>query len=587
MVADGPRQGKLGDVDTKGVTYSLPQELQISVEKVLTEWETSGKVARLWARDASLWTDADEASWLGWLDIVEEQANHLEALAAHARDVESGGYSDALLLGMGGSSLGPEVLSQTFGQQPLHPRFHVLDSTDPAQVRSFEQRVDLSRTLFIVASKSGTTLEPNALLKYFFDEVEHMVGPEAGTRFMAITDPDSRLEHQASELGFLHVFHGVPDIGGRFSALSHFGLVPAATMGLDVERLLAGALSMVEACRTEAPLSENPGVALGAVLGAGWQQGRDKVTLIASPGIADLGAWLEQLIAESTGKEGKALIPVDGETLIDAASYGADRIFVHLRLDGAPNDEQEEAIGQLEAAGHPVVRITLEDEYALGGEFFRWELATAVAGSIMGINPFNQPDVEASKIATRRLTSAFEATGNLPPETPVLVEQGIKLFADSGYVAQLTAQDDTEMSLEAFLMAHLGEISEGDYFALLAYIEMNDEHADELQAIRDLVLEWKGIATCVGFGPRFLHSTGQAYKGGPNTGVFLQITCDDGADLAVPAKQYTFGVIKSAQARGDFEVLAERGRRALRLHLGPDVKAGLRTLQQILVSALS
>ena len=568
------------------MSFKLPAEFQVAVDEILMDWEQSGKVSRLWNRDATLWTDSDEASWLGWLEIVEEQAHHLEALATHAKNVESGGYSDALLLGMGGSSLGPEVLSQTFGQQALHPRFHVLDSTDPAQVRAFEQRVDLSRTLFIVSSKSGTTLEPNALMLYFFDEVQHMVGSEAGTRFMAITDPDSRLEQKASEFGFLHVFHGVPDIGGRFSVLSHFGLVPAATMGLDVERLLASASRMVESCRQEASLEGNPGVLLGAILGAGWKQGRDKITLVASPGIADLGAWMEQLIAESTGKEGKALIPVDGEALIDAESYGADRVFVYLRLEGAVDDEQEAAIRRLEEAGHPVVTITLEDEYALGGEFFRWEFATAVSGSIMGINPFNQPDVEASKIATRRLTSAFESTGNLPPETPVHVEQGIKLFGDAQYANEL-AGGEGDASLETYLGAHLGKITDGDYFALLAYIEMCDEYAEELQAIRDLVLEWKGVATCVGFGPRFLHSTGQAYKGGPNTGVFLQITCDDGSDLSVPARQYTFGVIKAAQARGDFEVLTERGRRALRLHLGPNVKAGLQTLEQILVAALS
>jgi transaldolase/glucose-6-phosphate isomerase len=569
------------------MTFSLPDEFAEAVQAALEEWERSEKVRRLWERDATLWTGSDEANWLGWLDIVEEQAHHLEALQAYSADVESGGYSDALLLGMGGSSLGPEVLSRTFGRQPLHPRFHVLDSTDPAQVRSFEQRVDLSRTLFIVASKSGTTLEPNALLKFFFDEVQHMVGPEAGARFTAITDPGSRLENQAADLGFLHVFHGVPDIGGRFSALSHFGLVPAATMGLDVARLLASATAMKDLCRVETPVQENPGAVLGAILGVGGISGRDKITLIPSPRIEDLGAWLEQLIAESTGKQGKALIPVDGEPRIEADQYGADRIFIYLRLEDGVDPAQDVVVSGLEAAGHPVVRISVTDESGLAGEFFRWEFATAVAGSIMGINPFNQPDVEASKIATRRLTSAFEASGTLPPETPFHVEDGIKLFADRDYASKLVPEDEEGASLEALLGAHLEQISDGDYFALLAYLEMNETHEEELQAIRELVLEWKGVATCLGFGPRFLHSTGQAYKGGPNSGVFLQITSDHANDVPVPARQYTFGIIEDAQARGDFEVLVERGRRALRVHLGPDTISGLHRLQQIIIAALS
>ena len=568
------------------MTSQLPEAFAKAVQAELDEWEQTEKIRRLWERDATLWTGSDEANWLGWLDIVDEQAHHLEALQAFSNDVESGGYSDALLLGMGGSSLAPEVLSRTFGQQTLHPRFHVLDSTDPAQVRSFEQRVDLSRTLFIVASKSGTTLEPNALLKFFFDEVQHLLSSEAGARFTAITDPGSRLEKGAADLGFLHVFHGVPDIGGRFSALSHFGLVPAATMGLDVARLLASASAMKDLCRVESPISENPGAVLGAILGVGGVSGRDKVTLLASPGIGDLGAWLEQLIAESTGKQGKALIPVEGEPRIEADQYGSDRIFVYLRLENGADPLQDAWVSGLEAAGHPVVRISVEDEFGLAGEFFRWEFATAVAGSIMGINPFNQPDVEASKIATRRLTSAFEASGTLPAETPIYVEGGIKLFADRAYASNLVPEEGKDASLEALLGAHLAQITEGDYFALLAYLEMNEAHEEELQAIRELVLEWKGVATCLGFGPRFLHSTGQAYKGGPDTGVFLQITCDDANDVPVPARQYTFGVIKAAQARGDFEVLMERGRRAVRVHLGPDIVAGLHKLQQIIVSAV-
>ena len=567
-------------------SYSLPVDLVTAVEATLEDWESGEKVRRLWDRDATLWTGAEEANWLGWLDIVADQANHLEALREFARDVEAGGYSDALLLGMGGSSLCPEVLSRTFGQQALHSRFHVLDSTDPAQVRAFEQRVDLSRTLFIVSSKSGTTLEPNALLQFFFDEVQHMVGPEAGARFVAITDPGSILEDHAGEMGFLHVFHGVPLIGGRFSALSHFGMVPAAAMGIDFERLLGTAGEMVDLCRPEIPVEENPGAVLGAILGTASLQGRDKVTFLTSRQVAGLGAWLEQLIAESTGKQGKALIPVDGEPPAEPGTYGDDRIFVYLRLEAEADPDQDAAVSALEEAGQPVVRISLDDPYDLGREFFRWEFATAVAGSVMGVNPFNQPDVESGKIATRRLTSEYEVTGNLTSETPFHAEDGMQLFADAANAAALIDTAGDGATLAGLLAAHLNRLEPGDYFAMLAYLDMNQAHRDELQAIRKLVLQHRGVATCLGFGPRFLHSTGQAYKGGPNTGVFLQVNCDDASDIPVPGRQYSFGIIKAAQARGDFEVLAQRGRRLLRVHLGQDVLGGLRRLREIVTVAL-
>lgn len=567
-------------------SYKLPTALSSAVDATLGDWRSGDKIRRLWQRDRTLWTGADEDDWLGWLDIVADQADHVEALRFFARDVEAGGYSDALLMGMGGSSLCPEVLSQTFGQQARHSRFHVLDSTDPAQVRTFEQRVDLSRTLFIVSSKSGTTLEPNALLQFFFDEVRQMVGTEAGARFVAVTDPGSILDDHASEMGFLHVFHGVPSIGGRFSALSHFGMVPAAAMGIDFERLLGTAGEMVDACRPDLPVEENPGAVLGVILGTAALEGRDKVTLVASPAISGLGAWLEQLLAESTGKQGKALIPVDGEAPSPAKVYGDDRLFVYLRLEPEADPEQDSAFAALEEAGQPVVRITLDDPYDLGREFFRWEFATAVAGSVMGVNPFDQPDVESSKIATRRITSEYEVTGSLPAETPIHVEEGMQLFADAANAGALREAIGDEGSFADLLATHLNRLEAGDYFALLAYLEMNQAHREELQAIRGLVLQHRKVATCLGFGPRFLHSTGQAYKGGPNSGVFLQITCEDASDIPVPGRQYTFGVIKAAQARGDFEVLAQRRRRLLRVHLGRDVLGGLRQLREIISETL-
>jgi transaldolase/glucose-6-phosphate isomerase len=343
---------------------------------------------------------------------------------------------------------------------------------------------------------------------------------------------------------------------------------------------------MVHACSSSVPVDENPGVVLGIILGVLANHGKDKVTLITSPGIKELGAWLEQLLAESTGKDGKGLIPVDLEQVGLPEVYGKDRVFAYIRLESEPDELQDKAVTVLEEAGHPVVRIMVKDIYDLGQEFFRWEIATAVAGSIIGIHAFNQPDVEESKVATRKLTAEYERTGTLPPETPILEDQGIRLFTDERNSAELKKAAGKDQTLAGYLKAHLNRLSSGDYFALLAYIERNDMHQEQLQAVRHSVRDTKKVATCLGFGPRFLHSTGQAYKGGPNTGVFLQITCDDAEDLPVPGQKYTFGVVKAAQARGDFQVLAERGRRALRAHLGSDVKAGLLTLQAAMKKAL-
>ena len=561
--------------------WTLPGPLDAAVRETLDDWTAGGRVGRLWARDATLWTGADEGSWLGWLGIAGDQIAHIDRLVRAAEDVKRGGFHHVLLLGMGGSSLCPEVLKMTFGTIGGAPELHVLDSTDPAQIRAAEGRVDLGQTLFIVSSKSGRTLEPNIYKQYFFDRIRAMVGPtQAGRRFIAITDPGSELSQVAEADRFRHIFFGLPSIGGRYSALSDFGMVPAAIMGLDVGRLLGRAGEMATSCAAGVPVADNPGVVLGTIIGVLATNGRDKVTLIASPGIHDLGAWLEQLLAESTGKEGKGVIPVDREPLGDPAAYGGDRLFIYLRLAAAPDMRQDEQVAALERAGQPVVRITLPDPYDLGAEFFRWEFATAVASSILGINAFNQPDVEASKVATRRLTEQYEETGSLPAETALVEANGIRLFADDRNAAELSDAVAGDRSLDGMLRAHLARIKPGDYAALLAYIEMNDANEGALQAIRRALRDRYQVATCLGFGPRFLHSTGQAYKGGPNTGVFLQITCDDAADLPVPGQKYTFGVVKAAQARGDLQVLAERGRRALRVHLGRDVSAGLAALRR-------
>jgi len=567
-------------------TYTLPENIGAQLAEAMDDWKMAGKVRRLWARDASLWTGTDENTWLGWLSVTEEQLAHKQHLEDVAKDVKAAGFKYALLLGMGGSSLCPEVFDKTFGKIDGFPQLFVLDSTDPAQVKALESKVDLANTVFIVSSKSGTTLEPNIFKQYFFQRVEQTLGAgKAGSRFIAITDPGSKFEQVAQADGFRHIFHGIPSIGGRYSALSDFGMVPASVMGIDALRYLDRADVMAIACSSCLPVDKNPGVQLGLVLGVAAKNGRDKVTLITSPGIWDFGAWLEQLLAESTGKEGKGLIPVDREALGAPEVYGNDRVFAYIRLENGADPAQDKAVDALAKAGHPVVRIALSDIYNLGQEMFRWEIATAVAGSMIGINAFNQPDVEASKIETRKLTTEYEKSGALPPESPILSENGIDLFTDGVNAAALATAAGTDKTLLGYLRAHLNRLKAGDYFALLGYVEMNDAHEKTLHGIRIGVRDKKRVATCLGFGPRFLHSTGQAYKGGPNSGVFLQVTCDDKVDLAVPGQKFTFGIVKAAQARGDFQVLADRKRRALRVHLH-DVESGLAALQAAIAKAL-
>ncbi|MGD0619339.1 MAG: bifunctional transaldolase/phosoglucose isomerase, partial [Bryobacteraceae bacterium] len=537
-----------------------------AVNATISDWGSNGKVKRLWDGDATLWTNDDEAKWLGWLRVSHEQIEHVGAFKAFADEVKNAGFTHAVVLGMGGSSLAPEVFSKTFGQQSGFPLLSILDSTDPAQVRAVEAALDLAKTLFIVSSKSGSTLEPNLYYEYFRSRVEATVGAaNAGQHFVAVTDPGSSMETVAKNAQFRHIFYGVPSIGGRYSALSNFGIVPAAAAGLDIEHLLQGAERMVQACASCVPATDNPGLQLGAVLGTLGRQGRDKVTIIASPAISDLGAWLEQLIAESTGKIGKGLIPVDAEPLGVPAVYGNDRVFAYVRFSPEPDAAQDAAVDAIARAGQPVVRIDVADRYDLGMEFFRWEFAIAVAGSVLGINPFNQPDVETSKIETRKLTEEFEKTGHLPPEDPFV---------------------RPDANLAAALRTHLDKAAAGDYVALLAYIPRNEANIKLLESTRVSIRDAKHVATCVGFGPRFLHSTGQAYKGGPNSGVFVQITCDDANDLAIPGRRYTFGVVKAAQARGDFAVLAQRHRRLLRVHLGTDVEQGLTVLRDAVASAV-
>ncbi len=574
------RIAMLGD-QLCGMEATLPEPLATDVKAVLEDWRKHGKLRDLWAYDASLWTGADEAKWLGWLRVVDDRTADLPALQAFQDEIKAEGFQHILLLGMGGSSLGPEVLAETFGKQPGFPELLILDSTDPAQIAALHARVDLAKTLCIVSSKSGGTLEPNIFKAYFWDAMRQAVGEKAGRHFVAVTDPGSKMQHVAEADGFRQVFMGDPSIGGRYSVLSNFGMVPAAAMGLDLKAFLHSAALMARTCAAGTPPDENPGVRLGAILGSAAKAGRDKVTIVASPGVYDMGAWLEQLLAESTGKQGHGIVPVDDEPLGKPDVYGQDRVFAYLRLTNAPDAAQDAAIMALEQAGQPVVTLSLSSPLQVAQQFFVWEIATAVAGAVIGINPFDQPDVEASKIETKKLTDAYAATGKLPDEAPFLVSDGIKLFTDPRDQDALRQE-----SLDDVIKAHLGRAGPGDYVALLAYIDRNPAHTEMLRKLRARIRDAKHVATCVGFGPRFLHSTGQTYKGGPNSGVVLQITADDAKDLPVPGEKFTFGTVKAAQARGDFDVLAERGRRALRVHLGADVDAGLARLALAVDAAL-
>jgi transaldolase / glucose-6-phosphate isomerase len=574
-----------GSIDQQ--KFALGAGIAKAVETSTEEWRASGKIRRLWQHDKTVWTGTDEDKWLGWLDSVSAAKGKLSDYRDFSAWVKSQGFTDAVVLGMGGSSLGPEVIAETFGQQPGSPKLHVLDSTDPAQVRTMGGSVNLAKTLFIVSSKSGGTTEPNVMKDYFFAQVSKAAGAEkAGGHFVAVTDPGSSLEKVAKAQGFARIFYGDPTIGGRYSVLSPFGLVPAAAAGVDLGRVLDLSLSMVRSCGPDVPPQENPGVQLGLAMGVAGQEGRDKVTILSSKKIADFGAWAEQLIAESTGKDGKGLIPIDGEPLGEPAVYGRDRFFIDLRTEGENDGSHDDKLAALEKAGHPVVRIAMKSIDHIGQEFFRFEIATAVAGAVLGINPFNQPDVEAAKIKTRELTTAFEKNGTLPAEKPVISTNEVALFTDDKNAGALR-KSGADGDLGSWLKAHLGHAGAGDYVALLAYIERDHAHIDTLQHMRLAIRDNRHVATCAEFGPRFLHSTGQAYKGGPDSGVFLQITADDADDLAVPGQKASFGVIKAAQARGDFDVLTDRGRRALRVHLKGDLKTALAMLDAAIVSAMN
>jgi transaldolase/glucose-6-phosphate isomerase len=561
----------------------MSSALETAIAARLERWGSENVAVRLWDKDGSLWAesgkDADEvARWLGWLDLPEAMSARVTELEHLARDVAEDGYRRAAVLGMGGSSLAPELFAHTFGPPGGGPArddrmdLRVLDSTHPDAVRGFREWAASARTLFCVSSKSGTTTEPNA-----FHAAMAEMAPALD--FLAITDPDTALAELARAQEFRGIVEAPTDVGGRYSALTVFGLVPAALHGVDLKRLLASARDMADACRR--PARDNPGLRLGAFIGEAGLVGRDKLTLLTDERISSFGAWVEQLIAESTGKAGRGVVPVVGETPGRIDGYADDRAFVLIHLaDDAARDWPGLA-DDLRRAGHPVVRIALDDRYDLGGELVRWEVATAAAGIVLGIDPFDQPNVQESKDATKRLLDAYRRDGTLPVPAQLVAEPGISATADPAAIG------GDAVTVEGAVSQLLATVRPGtDYVAVLAYLPPDEEVLDRLARIRLALREGLGAATTVGIGPRFLHSTGQLHKGGPPNGVFLQLTAEPRRDLPIPGWQETFGTLIAAQALGDLESLQARGRRALRLHLG-ELSAGLDRVEELVGAALS
>ena len=560
-------------------TYRLGQ-YQPAIEAKIADLNAHDFTTRFWQKDATLWTQDAAAqqsirSFMGWLDTPEVMARNAAAIKQFVQDVVDDGFQHVVVMGMGGSSMAPIVFQRSFEQAGLP--LSILDTTDPGTVAALEAGLPLAHTLFVVASKSGTTAEPLAFGDYFYDKLKGLKGDKAGENFVAITDPGSKFTEQARREGFRHVFLNYAEVGGRFSALTYFGMVPAALYGIDIEALLRGAAGMMRDCGAQGPVAHNPGLQLGTAIGYLATQGRDKLTLITPDSLSSLGLWLEQLFAESTGKQGKGVLPVAGEPLGRPDEYGTDRVFVYVGYEGETDQANQDKLAALEQAGHPVISILLNEALDLGREFYRWEIAVSVVGIILAINPFDQPNVQAAKTATDQLMKEVTEKGQLPsPGQPTATADGISYFSTVG---------GTDAA--SVLLHFLQQAQPGNFVTLQVYLHETDHLNEQLADFRQQVQDALRLATTSGYGPRFLHSTGQYHKGGPNTGLFVQFTADHPHDLPLPGRSYTFGTFENAQAQGDLQALRDNGRRALHIHLGPDPEKAMATVLAALKNALS
>lgn len=552
------------------------------IDQSLKKLQEINFVNRLWNKDPSLWKKDDPqaqkniAASLGWLDVVQKMADRIEDINQFAKEVIKEGFQQVVHMGMGGSSLAPLTFKEVFASKAKGLPLAVLDTTDPATIRQIEKSCPLERTLFIKASKSGTTIEPLAFGEYFYFKLKEIKGERGGENFVVITDPGSYLEKMARERKFRKIFAGFPDIGGRFSALSPFGLVPAALLGLDIEKILARANEMMEACSAQKDIHQNEGIILGTILGELARQGREKLTIFLPRPLRSFGLWLEQLLAESTGKEGKGILPIDNEPLGEAGNYKEDRVFIFYHLEGEFDSNLEQLLKELEDGKHPIIVIQMRDCFDLFGEMWRWQIATATAGAILQINPFDQPNVQESKENTNSLLKNLQKEGKLPTPSPALKESSLEFYG-------MGRGDSAQELLQNFFTTR----QRGDYFSILAFLPEEAKIIEMMQRMRELVRDHLGLATTLGFGPRYLHSTGQFHKGGPNKGLFLMLTAEDREDISIPNQAYSFGTLKMAQAWGDWEALRRHGRRTLMVHLGDQIEEGLEELVKIIKKVLS